>query len=483
MAALFGQSSSDEARCTSFGPALAGSLHMLRRRSVVTLGLGAAVVLSLLSVCCAIGLFTTPWFMCELFAVQIALCTGKPVVRGLSFVPAGLVLLGAVLMVSAVAWITLLGTGPDLSAQSPRWIGFPSLMRSSGFFAAISSGSALLVIAPLLYAPLILIEQQTRYDVALVESVRLVVTRGLFASVRLSLGAHAVQVAPLLVATCIALIFEPTQLALFALCATPFLCASVPLGQGMIVWTYARIREELPSDAPNLSAEHQRELQSTLMHARIWMLLILFPLISLFLLQASLLRPSRIPPGRAPAGELMAVLHPNGTRPARVFLPNTALEIGVTSAELRVTASDGGGAGLLPLRAKAPISELRVVRVGDAYALELKQANRYFVSWVDRAGVRMDDDLRQRLMDLVSPWELLMLLLALLSIGLLTVPVLNDLGRVQRGYRMPESRRPSSDVLALDRRRSLSRARRYFAMLLPISLACIGIAARALGIF
>src|SRR5512139_2689414 len=101
-------------------PALLASVRMLRARPVVTLSLGAAVVLSLLSVCCGLGLLTTPWFLCELFAVQLALCTGKPVARGLSFVPAGVIMLGAVLLVSAVAWIALLGAGPEASVLNPR---------------------------------------------------------------------------------------------------------------------------------------------------------------------------------------------------------------------------------------------------------------------------------------------------------------------------------------------------------------------------
>jgi hypothetical protein len=457
---------------------------MLRGRSVVTLALGAAVVLSLLSVCCGLGLVTTPWFLCELFAVQLALCTGQPMARGLSFVPAGLVMLGAVLLVSAVAWITLLGTGPELSNQTPRLFNLTTLMRSGGFYAVMSSAIALLVITPLLYAPLILIEQQSPFDVALVESVRLVVTRGVFASVQLSLLAHAVQIVPLLVATWLALMFEPSQLSLFALCATPWLCASVPLGQGMIVWSYTQVREHKdptpadPDPDPNVLAA----LRSTGVHARAWTVLIVLPIASLVLTGLSLVRPSRVQPGAAPMGQLVAVLTPQAAHTARVVLPDTALEISATPAALTVTASDGGGAGALPLRSAAAIEQVRVLRVRDAFALELHQANTSFVTWVDRAGVRLDDDLRVRLLDRVSPFQLLVMLCALFSTGMVTMPVLNDLGRVQRGYRMVRARRPSADVLALDRARSVRRARAWAALLLPLCLICFSIALHAVGV-
>jgi hypothetical protein len=470
------------AQSPSVGPAFVASLRMLRTRSVVTLALGAAVVLSLLSVCCGLGLVTTPWFLCELFAVQLALCTGRPMARGLSFVPAGLVMLGAVLLVSAVAWITLLGTGPELPTQTPRLFNLTTLMQSGGFYAVMSSALALLVITPLLYAPLILIEQQGRFDAALVESVRLVVTRGVFASVRLSLLAHAVQIAPLLIASSLALMFDPNQLSLFALCATPWLCASVPLGQGMIVWTYTQVREERTPAPPDPDPRVVAALRSTGAHVHVWTLLIVLPIATLVLTELSLVRPSRIQLGTSPEGQLIAVLTPAATGSSRVVLPDTALEVSATTNTLTIRASDGGGAGVLPLRAATPIRQVRVLRIRDAFALELSQADETFVTWVDRAGVRLDDDLRVRLLDRVSPLELFVMLCALLSTGVATMPILNGLGRVQRGYRMPLARRPSQDVLALDLAQSLRRARICAVLLLPLCLACFAIALHAVGV-
>jgi hypothetical protein len=475
-------------------PAALGSLRMLRARPLVSLGLGAAVVFSLLSVCCVLGFVTTPWFLCELFALQLAMCIGRPIARSWSFVPAGAILLGAVLLVSAVAWITLLGSGPALARHAPQQFSLTSLMRSGGFYAAVSSGVALLVIAPLLYAPLIILEHGWQLEAALVESVRLVVTRGVFASLGLSWCAHAVQVGPVLIACLVSLAIDPSQLALSALCSAPLLCASVPLGQGMIVWTYTQVRE--PSDAaplePGLSSSARAPTNDTTVaaalrgcagHARAWTVLIVLPLAALLLVQLSLVVPSRVASGAAPSGEVLGILTPAAEGTVRVVLPDTALEVSATAHEVKVSASDGGGAGTLPLRAAGAIERVRVVRVRDALAVELRQAGRDFVTWVDRAGVRLDDDLRVRLLDRLSMTQILLLLGTLLLTSGLSVPVLNDLGRVQRGYRLPLELRPNLDTLALDRARSESRARRWGLLLSPLSLLCLAIALHAVGAF
>ncbi|MEY4576621.1 MAG: hypothetical protein RL701_1324 [Pseudomonadota bacterium] len=443
---------------TRVGLALAGSIRMLRERSVVTLGLGAAVMLSLLSVCCGgLGLITTPWFMCELFAVQLALCTGVPVTRGGPFVSASLLLLGAVLMVSAVGALTLLGAGPELSAQGLGQESFEAVLRSGGAAAVISSVTALLLAAPWLYAPLILLEQRTRFDLALVESVHLVVERGLFASLRLSLGAHAVQASPLILAAALARLFDASQVALFALLATPLLCLSVPLGQGIIVWSYVQQRTRLAPEPSRLSSAPQRASRSERC-ARAWTGLMLLPIASLLLLELSLLRPSRVPIGSAPEGELIAELVPSENAPQRTVVPNTALEIAASSQHVRVVASDGGGVGDLPLRAAEPIARVQVLRVRDVFGIAVRQGPREYVTWVDRAGVRLDDDLRARLLDRVSPWQLLLFLCTLLTTGILSVPVLYALGRGPSG---------------------LLRARNAAVVLLPLTLACFFLAVRA----
>lgn len=454
---------------------------MLRARPIASLSLGAAVVLSLLSVCCVLGLFTTPWFMCELFALQIALCTGQNVTRAASYIPAGAILLGAVLMVSAVAALSLLGAGTSMSTEPLPLDSLGAVLRSGGVAALLSSVVALTVVVPLLYAPLFLIEQRTSFDLALVESVRLMVARGVLASLRLSLCAHLLQVSPLLLGALAARLIDPAQAAWFALGATPFLCASVPLGQGMIVCDYVQQRERVSHPDGLLSCAPGETLPHSAQRcARGWGLLISLPIASLLLLELSLWRPSHIPQGSAPQGETVATLQPHDARLARVLLPDTALEVAASTHEVRVAASDGGGAGMLPLPAASAIERVNVVRVRDAFAIEVLTGGGSYVTSIDRAGVRLDDDLRARLLDRVSPLQLVLFLCTLLATGLASVPVLYSLGRVRRGYRLPEGERPSREILSREHARSLRRARNLAILLLPLGLACLTMALVAL---
>jgi hypothetical protein len=286
-----------------------------------------------------------------------------------------------------------------------------------------------------------------------------------------------------LIATALALLIDPGQLSIFALCAAPLLCASVPLGQGMIVWAYTQVRDVPEPTSLEPDAISAKALRRTGAHARGWTALIVLPIVSLVVIGLSLVRPSRIPLGRAPAGDLLAILTPNGREAARVWLPETALVISTTRAAIQVAASDGGGAGTLPLTAAGPIERVRIVRVRDAFAIEVEQGGQFYVTWVDRAGVRLDDDLRVRLLDRVSPIQLLVVLCALFAIGVVTVPVLSDLGRVQRIYERTRGRRRSGDALALAQNRSEKRAQVWALVLLPLCASCVVIALHALGAF
>lgn len=462
--------------------ALAASVGMLRERSVVSLGLGAAVVLSLLSVCCGVGLLTTPWFMCELYAVQIALSAREPVVRGVPSVIAALILLGAVLMVTAVAAITLLAASPELSFSVLGREDLDAVLLQRGALTAlIGSAMALLLATPWLYAPLLLIEQRTRFDLALVESVRLVVVQGALRSVRLSLCAHALQASPLLLAAGLAFCFDANQVVVFVLAATPLLCVSVPLGQGMLVAAYVAQRERLqPAKAVEPRSPRTKPSSKAERCARAWTLLMVLPILSLLLLELSLLRPSRVPAGAAPSGEPVAQLLPTEGTLQRAILPNTALEVVAGTHLARVVASDGGGVGDLPLTAAGPIERVSVLRVRDEFAIEIKQAGQLYTTLVDRAGVRLDDDLRARLLDRVTPLQLVIFLCALLATGIVSVPVLYGLGQARRSHRLPSAERPSVIDLAQQDAHSLRRARYLASWLLPLSLACLVLALRAL---
>ncbi|HEX7478808.1 MAG TPA: hypothetical protein VF331_13465 [Polyangiales bacterium] len=474
-------------------PVLQASFGLLRARPVVTLALGTAIVLSLSSVCCGLGLITTPWFMCELFALQLAQASGAAVSRTLSWIAASLLLLGAVLLVCAVAGLTLLGTAPELLVFEAEPLGLSLLARSTPFYALLASGVAVMFVLPFLFAPLILIEHAASLDSAVLESARRVMAGGPGQHARLSLAAHALQVAPpALVALATALI-DPGSVPLAALCTVPLLCVTVPLGQGMIVCAYVQGRTARsgsePSE-PDLShaasapcAAEQRAHRLTKRSTLAFLGLALLPMLSLLLLGASLVRPSRVARGTAPTGVLVAELVVRTPRAQRMVLPGTALEVVVSPGSVRVVASDGGGVGELSLRSGQPIERVRVLRVRDAYAIEVHQLGaRSSVATVDRSGVRLDDDLRVRMVDRVVPWGLGVVLLALVLTAVLTLPVLDGLARARLAHALPHGYRPAADVLELELRRSLRRVGVAGALLWPLSLAAVVVGLRALGV-
>lgn len=465
-------------------PAFVASLRLLKRRPVVLPAFGAAIVLSLLSVFCGIGLATTPWFLCELFAVQLALSTGERLPHRSSWFAAGAILLGAVLLVTGVVALTLVGAGAELPPEATPVSGMSALLRSGGFYAASSGTLALVFLVPVLYAPLVLLERGVTLPEALLESVRIVVRHGLWTSLCLALAAQLVQLAPLIAAGVWAA-YSARSVGIALLMATPLLAFSVPLGQGMIIWSYVVASAkptDLPANDPPPSERTRLALRTITRWTTIWSLTVVLPIIALLLLGMSLGRPSRLPAGAAPSGELVSELAPVRGSVRRAALANTALELSASADWVRVEAADGGGTGQLELREPAPITGVRVVRVRDAFAVEVRQGDVQSLTWIDRAGVRLDDDLRARLTDRVSASGVAFVLLFPFLATLGTMPVLRRLGRVQHAFRKFGDRRPSDEVLDLALRRSVRRTQVYVALLLPLDLFALGLAARSLGL-
>ncbi|HKU41267.1 MAG TPA: hypothetical protein VJR89_24055, partial [Polyangiales bacterium] len=213
---------------------------------------------------------------------------------------------------------------------------------------------------------------------------------------------------------------------------------------------------------------------------RAWVVVVSLPVVALLGLGVSLIRPSALGPGSAPAGELIGEVTPDGGQARRIVLGNTSLELSATPHSVAVVAADGGGTGQLSLHDPRPITRVRVVRVRDAFAIEVQQGQLASLAWIDRAGVRLDDDLRARLLDRVSVYELAFVLLLPFLVTLWTVPVLHRLARVQLAFRKFADRRPTDDVLDLALRRSVRRTRAFLLVLVPFAGAALWIAVRAL---
>jgi hypothetical protein len=451
---------------------LAGSVRLLRARPLATVALGAGIVLALLSVCCGIGVVMAPWLLCELLALQLGQATARAVPHRRTWISAGMTLLGAVLLTASVGWLSWLGlgTGSAPAAASASDPGLLARMAGTGsLLAAASALVSLLFVLPFLYAPLILLEARAGLGSAVLESARLVARGGVLAHVVLSLAVNVVQVAPALLAALTSALLVQEELApIWVLCSLPLLSLSVPLGQGMLVTAYVQRSAEVASVPPEaLRGEASWRPARRLL--ALWAVLVLAPVLSFALLGTSLVRPSRVLPGHVPEGaEAVAALRPReGVQ--RVHPPGTALQIEASPRAVKISASDGGGAGKLPLRSSAPIEALRIVRVREHYGLELMQRGEWFVTWIDRAGVRQDDDLRARLNDRVPTWALLAMLASLLSTASVLLPVLAALAELRRVYARSPGERAAGDALLTERGKIMRRSYAAALALLPLA--------------
>ena len=247
--------------------------------------------------------------------------------------------------------------------------------------------------------------------------------------------------------------------------ALPLLALSLPLGQGMVVSSYAQCRAEL-SDVSRTRLAGQPPWALVVL----WVVLVSAPLLSFGMLGASLVRPSRIPLGSVPAAAESIASSDRLIDALQVYPPGTALEIRVTRKRAQVTASDGGGAGSLPLRSRLAIDAARVVRVRERYGIELMQGGQRYATWIDRAGVRLDDDLQARLFDRVPSWALLAMLGGLLAIALALLPALASLGELRRLYTLAPGARPAPRELSERRARVLRRAALAGVALMPLAM-------------
>jgi hypothetical protein len=453
-------------------PSLAGSARLFARRPLFLLALGSAVVLSLIAVCCGIGVLSAPWFMCELFAVQLGLERGRPLERSEAWLGAGLILFGAVLLVGSVAWLAALGFGSELPVTATVPGATPELLGAGALAAALcTTVLALVFVLPYLYAPLILLERGGTFGAAVLDSARLVQLGGPLAQLGLSLAAHLLIALPVLACGLIAFALRDLEtVPLGMLLGLPLTAISLPLGQGMFVHAFAGLRGRL-TDARHVQAPGRPPPLLITGLA----LVTLAPALALAMLGASLVRPGEVRHGRLPAaGELLADRAVTSGETVRVEPPETALEVAATSRWARVAASDGGGAGRLPLPEGVTLTRLRVLRQRDAYAIELGTAHGApYLTWIDRAGVRLDDGLRARLAERVPAWGLLFILASLSMTSLLQLPVLTRLADVRREHALVGRAESHGDGLSQQRLRALGFARRALLLATPAALGSL----------
>lgn len=455
---------------------LRDSAHVLRRHPVVFYALGVALLLSLGAVCCGLGLIAAPWLACELSGLQLELTTGDRRVRTASWLGAAFLQLTA---------IVVMAVGATLAATALHVTPAPldgAQSASGPLLVLLAVGGATIVLsfmAPFVLAPLILVDRGGSVGSALVESARISMTGGLLAHVGLSLCAHAVQVLPaviVLVVVSVMADFDSVPLAMTA--ALPLMGATIPLGQGMIVSAYAARRSPAP-------ATERREGVAPLPLALSLGAVASLPVVAVLLVAASIVvRPARPSPGAAPAGELVTDHRIGAADPPRtIHLPDTTVSVIASPTRVEVVASDGGGAGQVPLAHDAPVVRVRAVRVRDAFAVELTSADgRASTVWVDRAGVRLDDHPSARLADHAPPLSLLLVGFALLLASWLVAWGVTPLGEVRRRAGTAPEERPGDGRLAAEHARAVRRAWAVVALAGGAALAALWVSLLALGV-
>ena len=404
------------------------SARLLSANPGISLLLGAGIVLALVAVSGGFGALVAPWFVCELYSVQLAsVSEGPPRARDRSWLAASVVVLLTVLVVACAGWLAAIGFGPDVvtADASVRPLPWPEALRRVGLIA----GAAALAVgfsAPFSYAPLILIDRGGRLGSAVIESAYLVDRDGPLRHLGLAFAANLLSLSPaLLAAIAAARVYERAATPLGLLAALPLLPASIPLGLGMLTAAYLARRQAL-GDVRRRAREAPLPRGLVLLHSAV----VVAPVVGLVLVAAAALRPALPRRVGAPEGELVASATVVGDA-AIVDVPGTTLYVRTEGRRVFVHAGDADGVGLVPSPwDDAPIERVRVVRSRDDYAVAI-DAGATYVLWVDRAGERVDDSIRARLEQHVPSWALASVVLAFVLCALLAVPAIAPLGEAR----------------------------------------------------
>ncbi|HEX5656924.1 MAG TPA: hypothetical protein VFX59_07000, partial [Polyangiales bacterium] len=285
-------------RAPSPAQALRHAWRLFTLRPWSTLSVALALLTSLFAVCCGLGIVAAPWFMCELFALQISSGTGRNTTRSAAWLWAGLVQLLAVMVLCSLAFLTLLALGPDVVLGSAG--SKPRVLESMGLLLG-AGGLALSLVVHFEHAPSILIDRGGTLRYALLESARLVAETGVVRSWLTSTAAHGLQLAPAVLATVLA-VSQGTlsSTVLWGVVALPFMALCLALGQGMIVSSYLALRDDVP--------EPYKDTRIGGRGALAWLSLLSLVAAGPLAVSSALIRPAPIEQGTLPA-DAEPILH------------------------------------------------------------------------------------------------------------------------------------------------------------------------------
>lgn len=407
-------------------PLLRGSIDLVRRHPVVSLGIGAAVVLSLVAVPTGLGAIVAPWFVCELFAVQLETRGEAAQERGRGWALAAIVVLCTVVVIALAGWIAALGFGPDVSTADRAYapLPLPEALRRGGLVA----GTLALAVAagtPFLYAPLVLLDRGGRLGGACLESAAMVRAGGALPHYALAFCAYALSLSPALVSMIVvARTVERAATPLGALFALPILPLTIPLGLGLITHAYLTLREVLPE--PHVARSRERLAPGLVAFLAANSLA---PLVGLVLIAIGGWVSSVPIEGSLPESARIVL---DADARDRLHVPSSTLEVIVDGPRAAIYAGDHDGVGWLPTFSHDALTHVRVATDGSDFLVELAPADgASHLVRVDRAGLRLDDSVEARLRSRAPDAILLAFIVAFAICALGTLAVLGPLGEAR----------------------------------------------------
>jgi hypothetical protein len=197
----------------------------------------------------------------------------------------------------------------------------------------------------------------------------------------------------------------------------PVLALGLALGQGMVVSSYLNLRD-LVTDPSAVPAEAAPSKSG----AFVWSLLLLVILSGPLLVIVALAKPAAPASLALPADARVVFSAKDPAKVRQFYLPESALSVVLGPDSVGLVASDGGGVGTLPIP-RAPVASVRAARprqlptdirqgapADSTFVVEVVlRDGRRFTSWIDEAGVRLDDSLYRRLSALLPSWAALAL--------------------------------------------------------------------------
>jgi hypothetical protein len=297
------------------------------------------------------------------------------------------------------------------------------------------------------HAPAILVERGGGPIAALMESARIVTESGTLRTWATSVVAHGIQLAPIVIGVALAAgSGSLSSLLWWVLILGPLSVLCLVVGQGMVVSAYLALRHEVtpPESVPRAAAPSR-------LGTLVWSALLIAVITGPLCVAGALSRPSKAGAGRLPehARPVLRIDAVPGERLTR-YIPDTALSVDVRSDAVRVRASDGGGVGKIPVP-NARIARVRVARMPTSeaasldsrgalvHAIEVQVAGgRSFVTFVDDAGVRLDDSATRRLSTMLPLWAYLALSACLGWTAIWIVRALPPQARLRRRLSDPQ---------------------------------------------